>query len=82
MKNILITGYGPFHHHNINCSWEAVKSLPDKIWEYNIVKVELPVEYSVQDTLKELVSKYKPLACIHCGVGLKHTTIIIKNLII
>jgi pyroglutamyl-peptidase len=69
MKNILITGYGPFHHHKINCSWEAVKSLPDKISDYNIIKAEFPVEYSVKDTLKQLVSKYKPLVCIHCGVG-------------
>ncbi len=45
MKKLLISGFMPFGGENINPSWEAVKALPEKIGEYEITKVCLPVVF-------------------------------------
>lgn len=42
MKSILITGFDPFAHYSLNPSWEAVKSLPDVISDYQLHKLRLP----------------------------------------
>ena len=45
MKKLLITGFEPFGGEKINPSWEAVLRLPDKIGEYSIEKLLLPVVF-------------------------------------
>lgn len=45
MKKLLITGFEPFGGENINPSWEAVSRLPDKIGEYSLTKLMLPVTF-------------------------------------
>ncbi|MBR2380889.1 MAG: pyroglutamyl-peptidase I [Clostridia bacterium] len=45
MKKLLITGFEPFGAEKINPSWEAVCRLPDKISEYSIHKLLLPVVF-------------------------------------
>lgn len=45
MKKLLISGFLPFGGEDINPSWEAVKALPDKIGEYELTKVCLPVVF-------------------------------------
>lgn len=45
MKTLLITGFEPFGGEVINPSWEAVSRLPDKIGEYSIVKLCIPVVF-------------------------------------
>ena len=45
MKKILVTGFEPFGGEEINPSWEAVKSLPSKIKEYSLTKLQLPVVF-------------------------------------
>ena len=45
MKKLLISGFMPFGGEDINPSWEAVKALPDKIGEYELTKVCLPVVF-------------------------------------
>lgn len=45
MKKLLITGFEPFGGENINPSWEAVSRLSDKIGEYSITKLLLPVTF-------------------------------------
>lgn len=45
MKTLLVTGFAPFGGAEINPSWEAVKALPDRIGDFRVVKLELPVVY-------------------------------------
>lgn len=45
MKKLLITGFEPFGGEIINPSWEAVSRLPDKINDYELTKLLLPVVF-------------------------------------
>jgi pyroglutamyl-peptidase len=45
MKKLLITGFEPFGGETINPSWEAVARLPEKINEYSLIKLRLPVTF-------------------------------------
>ena len=45
MKKLLITGFEPFGGEKINPSWEAVKALPEKINDYELIKLCLPVVF-------------------------------------
>lgn len=45
MKKLLITGFEPFGGEKINPSWEAVKLLPDKIGNFELIKAEVPVVF-------------------------------------
>ena len=45
MKRLLITGFDPFNGQSINPSWEAVKSLPDRIGGTALTKIEIPTVY-------------------------------------
>ena len=42
MYKLLITGFDPFGHYQINPSWEVVKTLPDKIGTFSLTKLMLP----------------------------------------
>ena len=44
-KTLLITGFMPFGGEVRNPSWEAVNALPDRIGEWNLCKLLLPVEF-------------------------------------
>jgi len=43
---ILVTGFDPFEHEPINPSWEAVRRLPDKVADAEIVKVQIPTSFA------------------------------------
>jgi pyroglutamyl-peptidase len=45
MKKLLITGFEPFGGETINPSWDAVSRLPNKINEYELIKLRLPVVF-------------------------------------
>ena len=45
MKKLLITGFQPFGGEEINPSWDAVLRLPDKIGEYTLTKLLVPVVF-------------------------------------
>ena len=45
MKKLLIIGFEPFGGEKINPSWEAVKALPGKINDYELIKLCLPVVF-------------------------------------
>ena len=68
MKKLLITGFEPFGGEVINPSWEAVSLLPEKIGEYNLTKVRIPVvfEKSAQIVIDE-AEKLCPDAIICVG---------------
>ncbi len=44
-KTLLITGFDPFGGEKINPSFEAVKRLPERIGEYNIIKLCVPTSF-------------------------------------
>ena len=55
---ILITGFEPIRQfYDINPSWEAVKKLPDKINEVEIVQEELPIVF---DRAEQIVAAGLP----------------------
>lgn len=59
---VLITGFGPFHGHKINASWEAVKLVPtESLNQADVIVQEIPVIYNVVDSIvPELWNKYNP----------------------
>ena len=43
---VLVTGFGPFHHHTVNASWAAVKELQNiGVWD---VDSDLPVPLAIK----------------------------------
>ena len=66
---ILITGFEPIRQfYDINPSWEAVKKLPDKINEVEIVKEELPIVFDrAEQKLEELFTYHQPAAVVNVG---------------
>ena len=51
MKKLLLTGFDPFAHYNINPSWEAVKALPEVIGSFSVHKMLLPNIYGTAGRL-------------------------------
>jgi len=45
MKTLLITGFDPFGGESVNPSWEAVKRLPDRLGDWQIVKLQIPTVF-------------------------------------
>ena len=44
---VLVTGFGPFHHHTVNASWAAVKELQNiGVWD---VDSDLPVPLAIRE---------------------------------
>lgn len=58
---VLVTGFGPFHEHAVNASWEAVSLLPDAIAGCRVVKQQIPVLYrQVEELVPQLWRRYNP----------------------
>ncbi len=65
---ILITGFDPFGNDTVNPSWEAVKRLPDRILDAEIVKMEIPtVFYKSLDVIEKKICEIRPDAVISVG---------------
>ncbi len=47
MKKLLLTGFDPFAHYQINPSWEAVRALPDVIGDFAVSRLLLPNIYGL-----------------------------------
>ena len=68
MKKLLITGFEPFGGEKINPSWEAVKLLPDKIGDFELNKIEIPVVFGkAAKTVIKKAEEIKPDAIICVG---------------
>lgn len=68
MKKLLLTGFSPFGGESVNPSFEAVRRLPDRIGNYEIVKIELPVVYQRMDALvQEMICHHHPEGIIAVG---------------
>lgn len=74
-KPVLVTGFGPFHHHSVNASWVAVQELHKVGVEHKSKPVrleirEIPVAYQVvSSTLPEIYKELDPKLCVHVGVA-------------
>ena len=67
MKKILITGFEPFGDESINSSWEAVLRLADRIGEFDVVRLLLPVSFKdVANTVIKVANEIAPdiILCI------------------
>ena len=42
---LLITGFTPFGGEKLNPSWEAVKRLPDRVGETELIRREIPTAF-------------------------------------
>ncbi len=68
MKKLLITGFDPFGGESINPSWEAVKLLPDRIGEYELIKLQIPTVFGLAAQLiLEKAEETKPEVIISVG---------------
>lgn len=45
MKKLLITGFAPFGGEQINPSWEAVSRLPDRVGDFTLTRMRIPVTF-------------------------------------
>lgn len=65
---IVITGFDPFGGEKINPAWEAVKSLPDKVGDIEVVKVQVPTVFKKSaKKLFEAIDREKPDAVVCVG---------------
>ncbi len=65
---ILITGFEPFGGEKINPAWEAVNSLPSKIDDIDIFKLQLPTVFKASGLkLFHSIDLLKPDAVICVG---------------
>lgn len=68
MNKILLTGFNPFNKEDINPSYEAVKKVKDNIYNYRIVKKELPTEYKKSiEVLDRTIEEIDPKIVILVG---------------
>lgn len=69
MKKLLLTGFDPFAHYNINPSWEAVKALPEVIGSFSVHKMLLPNIYGTAGRLLlEEAERIKPDVILMTGM--------------
>ena len=90
MKRLLITGFEPFGGEAINPSWDAVCKLPDKIAEFALTKILVPVVFG--ESSKKIIEladdlKFDAILCIGqaggrtaitpelVGINLRHASI-------
>ncbi len=90
MKKLLITGFEPFGGEKINPSWEAVTRLPQKINDYSLHKLLIPVTFiEAAETVIKAADEISPdlILCIGqaggrnaitpelVGINLRHASI-------
>lgn len=69
MKKLLLTGFDPFAHYNINPSWEAVKALPEVIGSFCVHKMLLTNIYDTAGRLLlEEAERIKPDVILMTGM--------------
>lgn len=69
-NRILVTGFTPFGGDAANPSFEAVRLLPDKAGQYEIIREELPVLFDeAANRLLLLAEKHQPTAVLCTGLA-------------
>lgn len=65
---VLITGFDPFGGEKINPAWEAVRGLPDKIEDIEVIKLQIPTVFKKSaKKLFENIDMVKPDVVICVG---------------
>lgn len=65
---ILMTGFNPFGGETMNPAYEAVKKLPDFILDSEIIKMEIPTEFTQSVcVLKHAIDTYHPDVVVNVG---------------
>ncbi len=71
-----MTGFDPFGGEKVNPSYEAVKLLPDQIGNAEIIKIEIPTEFTgCRSAVEEAIEKYCPDIVINVGQAGGRSTI-------
>ena len=72
---VMVTGFGPFHHHTVNASWVAVQEMSKLGIKHNSKRIplkiaEIPVAYDVVSSVVPcLHQEIQPRLCVHVGVS-------------
>ncbi len=70
MKKLLITGFDPFNGGQVNPSWETAAALPDRVGEYELKKIQLPVIYGeAADLVLAEAKKWQPDVILCLGLA-------------
>lgn len=65
---IIVTGFDPFGGETVNPAYEAVKLLPDRIGDKELIKIEIPTAYQGGvKALEEAIERYQPDAVLSIG---------------
>lgn len=65
---VLVTGFDPFDKDIVNPAYEAVKILPDKIQDSEIIKLEIPTSFERSKiAIEEAIEKYSPDIILSIG---------------
>ncbi len=65
---IVVTGFDPFGGETVNPAYEAVKLLPDRVGDKDLIKIEIPTAYrGGVKALEEAIERYQPDAMLSIG---------------
>ena len=65
---ILVTAFDPFENEPVNPAFEAVKKLPDKINDNEIIKLEIPTSFKrSEEAIKNAIEKHSPDVILSIG---------------
>lgn len=65
---IVITGFDPFGGETVNPAYEAVKLLPDRVGDKELIKIKIPTAYrGGVKALEEAIERYRPDAVLSIG---------------
>ncbi len=85
MKKVktLITGFEPFDGAEINPSWMAAKALPERMPDFNIIAVLLPVEFNKSfEILEKAIAEHEPDLVICTGLASNRSEICVERVAI
>ncbi|MDI9541153.1 MAG: pyroglutamyl-peptidase I [Bacillota bacterium] len=77
-KKLLVTCFEPFNQKKVNSSFVAVEKLADKIGDYNLTKLTVPVVYGKAfETVHLKIEELKPdvILCVGQAGGRKNVTL-------
>ena len=65
---IVVTGFDPFGGETVNPAYEAVKLLPDRVGDKELIKIKIPTAYrGGVKALEEAIERYRPDAVLSIG---------------